>query len=127
MKISTPTTTHLSVQTTANKGRHNNSVKARGKRNIIKTLAIISTAFILCTSWNQWFFFLFNFGVFDYKTLSSIFYHFSVVAMFANCCVNPFIYAAKYDEFRGGLMKIFCKKKASEMLSTTGESYSSHM
>ena len=78
---------------------------------------IVSTAFILCTSWNQWFFFLFNLGVFDFTALNSNFYHFSVVAMFTNCCVNPFIYAVQYDEFKNGLRKVFFRKTTENEIS----------
>ena len=37
------------------------------------------------------------------------FYNFTVVAIFANCCVKPIIYAAKYKEFQQGLAK-FARK-----------------
>ncbi len=89
------------------------SPQARGKRNVIRTFAIVSTVFILCVSWNQWFFFLFNLGVFNYTALFSDFYFFSVVAMFANCCINPIIYTAKYEEFRRGLGKMFSRCKCA--------------
>lgn len=95
------------------------SMRARAKRNVIKTLVIVSTAFIFCTSWNQWFFFLFNLGVFDFTALSSNFYHFSVVAMFVNCCVNPVIYAAQYEEFQKGLRSVFFKKSSVNEFSQT--------
>ncbi len=86
------------------------SLHKRGKRNIIKTLAIVATCFILCLSWNQIFFFLFNLDIFDYTALQGNFYHFSVAAMFANCCTNPIIYTVKYEQFQMALKKIFCKK-----------------
>ncbi|KAK2169079.1 hypothetical protein LSH36_12g08047 [Paralvinella palmiformis] len=97
------------VQQSANKSKPHSNMKARAGKNVIKTLMIVSTLFILCNSWNQWFFFFIKLGVFDYRAFSTSFYQFSVVAMFANCCVNPFVYAAQYEEFQNGLRKIFCR------------------
>ena len=99
-------------------GRDNNNpsnMKMRAKRNVIKTMLIVSIGFIICNSWNQWFFFLYNLDIFQASAFNSNFYHFSVVAMFANCCINPFIYAAKYEEFQKGLKG--CFKKRAEIVS----------
>jgi len=39
------------------------------------------------------------------------FYHFTVVLVFTNSCVNPFIYAAKYHEFQQGVRRMIGKIK----------------
>ncbi len=100
-------------QEVARPGQQQTSKLMKGRKNIIKTLALVSTAFLLCLSWNQWVFLLFNLGVLDYRAFDTVFYHFSVVAMFLNCCVNPFIYTAKYQAFQAALKKIFCAGKVS--------------
>jgi len=39
----------------------------------------------------------------------SWFYHFTVVLVFTNSCVNPFIYSAKYREFQDGVRRLMSK------------------
>jgi len=36
----------------------------------------------------------------------SWFYHFTVVLVITNSCINPFIYAAKYREFQNGVKRL---------------------
>jgi len=96
-------------------------MKMRAKKNVIKTMLLVSIGFIICTSWNQVFFFLYNLGFFDVTAFNGNFYHFSVVAMFANCCVNPFIYAVKFRDFQKGLKKLFIKRGQSVDQTSTVE------
>ena len=81
-----------------------------GRTMVIKTMVVVSGAFILCDSFNQWFFLLINVGILDHSAFSSMYYHFSVVMLFANCCVNPFIYAFEYRPFRQEIKKMLCIK-----------------
>jgi len=46
------------------------------------------------------------------------FYHFTVVLVFTNSCVNPFIYAAKYREFQRGVMRLIWKQNQVESQTT---------
>jgi len=39
-------------------------------------------------------------------------YHFTVVLVSTNSCINPFIYAAKYREFQRAVKRLFCKENA---------------
>ena len=81
--------------------------KARVRRNVLKTLVIIVVCYIVCNSWNQFAFLAFNFGVdLDY---TSTFYHFTVILMFANCCINPVVYTVQYQRYKTELRKLFCK------------------
>ena len=86
-----------------------NTTQARGKRNVIKMMTIVAVAYILCTSWNQWWYLLYNLKLVPADSYTTDYYDFSVIAMFSNCFINPFIYAAKYDEFKNGVKKIFGK------------------
>jgi len=40
------------------------------------------------------------------RTFVGWFYHFTVVLVVANSCINPFIYAAKYREFQNGVRRL---------------------
>ena len=83
------------------------SQKARARRNVLKTLVIVVLCYIMCNSWNQFLFLSFNFGYhLDYE---SAFYNFTVIAMFTNSCINPFIYALKYKTFQKEFRKVFFK------------------
>jgi len=42
------------------------------------------------------------------------FYHFTVVLVFTNSCVNPLIYAAKYREFQHGVRRLVSKLKKGQ-------------
>ena len=81
----------------------------RAKHNVVKTLAVVIICFIFCWIWNEVFFLLFNLG--GKVSFSSRFYKFSLIAVYLNCCLNPFIYAFKYREFQKGLKKLFCSRK----------------
>lgn len=64
------------------------------RKSTYKTLAIVAGAFVFCWSWNSWLFLFFNLG---YNVdISGPFYQFTVIAVFLNCCLNPFIYALNY-------------------------------
>ncbi len=81
----------------------------RIKKNIIKTLALVSLAFIICVSPNQIFYFLSNIGV-DVGSYSSTELDITVYMMFSNCMVNPICYALQYEQFREQAKVLFCRK-----------------
>ena len=85
--------------------------KARARRNVLKTLLLVVIGYILCNSWNQLSYLAFNFGApLDF---SSNYHNFTVIAMFANCCINPFLYALQYRPYQNELRKCFCKRDTS--------------
>ncbi|KAI0216726.1 Somatostatin receptor type 5, partial [Lamellibrachia satsuma] len=79
---------------------------AKARRNIIKILAMVSVCFVACWSANQIYFAMYNLGF--PVDFNGYFYHFTVICVFVNCCVNPFVYALKYDQFQTALQKLFC-------------------
>ena len=79
----------------------------RARKNVIKTLALVSFCFVFCWSWNQIFYTMFNCGY--PVNFNSTFYHFTVIMVNCNCCLNPIAYAVKYEQFQDGVKKIFCK------------------
>jgi hypothetical protein len=77
---------------------------SKAKRNVLKTLVIVCCGFILCSTSNQFFILLYFLG--RDTDFTSWFYHFTVIAVFFNCCLNPFIYCLKYNEFRVGMRRL---------------------
>jgi len=43
---------------------------------------------------------------------SGWFYHFTMVLLETNSCINPFIYAAKYREFQHGVRRMVAKTES---------------
>ncbi|ELU05601.1 hypothetical protein CAPTEDRAFT_107711 [Capitella teleta] len=84
----------------------------RARRNVIKTLLIVTVCFVLCWCPNQAYFLLFNLG-YEHVDFNSTFYHFTVIAVFCNCCMNPFIYSIQFEQFQKAAKKLFiCQKGA---------------
>lgn len=79
-------------------------VAAKIRRNILKTLFVI-VVFMACTlPLKQALHFTAAFG--HHLDYGGVLFQSSLVLTYVNCCVNPFIYLAKYAEFRRGLRRI---------------------
>ena len=81
---------------------HSNKVLA--SRNILKTLSIVTIVFIICWLPNKCYAFLYLIGI--THTIGQAYYLTLGLAIF-NCCVNPFIYIARFKAFRAGVF-IMC-------------------
>ena len=80
------------------------------RRNTIKTLLIVGLCFIICWSQNQVRYLMFNCG-YDLN-FKSTYHQFTVVMVFLNCTVNPFIYLIKYRDYQEALNIFFhCNKE----------------
>ena len=91
-------------------GAFNRQAKAKMIRNVHKTFGIIVMCAIICNTGNQCIFLAFNFG---YRLdFTGALYNVTVIGAFANCCVNPFIYAFKYKMFQHGVKRLFCRYSA---------------
>ena len=75
------------------------------KVNTIKTLVMVNVCFVLCWSTNVVIAMSFNLGQ-PLVPYTSDIYHFSVAMVFANSCLNPFIYALKYQQFQQQAKKL---------------------
>ena len=80
------------------------------KRNTIKTLLIVGCCFIICWSQNQIIYLMFNFG---YELdLNSTYLHITILMVFLNCTINPFIYLVKYTDYQIALREFLgCESK----------------
>ena len=78
---------------------------------------MICAGFALCTTVNEVTFFLSIIGAVRVD-FTGWYYHFTVVLVLLNCCINPFIYAAKYRDFQEGVRRML--KKNSRSVSAAG-------
>ena len=102
-------------------GAFNSQANAKMIRNVHKTFGIIVVCAIVCNTGNHCLFLAFNFG---YRLdFTGALYNVSVIGAFANCCVNPFVYAFKYKMFQHGLKKLFCRYSS---VSEHGSVYTTH-
>lgn len=79
----------------------------RIQMNTIKTLLLVGLCYLACWSYNIGYYLMFNLGYpVDFSSDS---YHYSVVAVYTNCCLNPLIYALKYEQFQARAKELFLK------------------
>ena len=80
------------------------------RRNTIKTFLIVGLCFIICWSQNQIRYLMFNCG-YDLD-FNSTYHQFTILMVFVNCTVNPFVYLIKYRDYQEALKTFFhCYKK----------------
>ncbi|XP_006814813.1 galanin receptor 2b-like [Saccoglossus kowalevskii] len=96
-------------QSTASTHKPKEDSMGRARKNVTKTMLIVSVTFIICWSPMSISFFVYNLGgPLDYD---AFYYWIMVVMVFFNMCINPFIYAIKYKQFRDGVRTVFrCNK-----------------
>ena len=83
------------------------SMKERAQLKTIKLLIIVVVAFFACVSWNFTSVFLYYLGLpLDFQGWP---YNLSVILVYVNCLVNPFIYVFFYRQYRHQLVKILRK------------------
>ena len=82
------------------------------RTNTIKTFLMVGISFIICWSSNQIYYLMYNLG---YEiNLDVTFHQFSILMVFINCTVNPFIYLIKYRDYQEASKKLFhCDKMNS--------------
>ncbi len=89
---------------TANEVEENKFERAR--KNTLKTLIIVACCFVICYIQNQILFFMSNLG---YQVdWDSTYYHFTVLMMFLNSTINPFIYTITYNDYQVALREFCC-------------------
>jgi len=81
------------------------------------TSLMVCCGFIACWSLNEILFFVNTIHyVIDF---SGWLYHFSVVLVFINSCINPLIYAAKYHEFQKAVKRMLKKQVEPSAMQTS--------
>ena len=71
------------------------------RTNTIKTMFTVALFFIICLSNNQIYYLMFTLGF--KEDWNSPYYKFTMVMVFLNCTINPFIYLFKYQDFHTAL------------------------
>jgi hypothetical protein len=84
----------------------------RARNNTVKTLVLVFVCFVLCWVWNQVYYLLFNLGSPGIQ-LKGAFYHFSVIAVFCNSCINPVVYMVKYEKFQQAVCTMCCCRRTN--------------
>ena len=79
--------------------------KALATRNVLKTLAIVTAVFVVCWLPNKCYTFLYLVGITPNIGRA---YYLTFALVILNCCVNPFIYIARFKAFREGVF-ITCR------------------
>ncbi len=96
--------------TKGNKG----SLSNRASQNVIKTMFMVSLTYLICWGPNEILYFYSNMG--GYVDWNGVLYYYTVVSALCNMCVNPFIYALHYQDFRmklGKMLVTFCPNLCS--------------
>ena len=86
------------------------------RTNTIKTLLLVALCFVICWSSNQIYYLMYNFGF--SVNWNSTFYQFTVILVFLNCTINPFIYLAKYQDFQTALKSCCGYRKSTDGRNT---------
>ena len=93
------------------------------RTNTLKTFLLVGVCFIICWVNNQTYYLLHNLG-FE-ADWNSTYFLFTILMVFINSTINPFIYLIKYRDYQEALRKLFgFTKKAmkSKFHSKTAES-----
>ena len=107
----------IKVNITQSQNSKNENRRLSKNKNILKTLAMVTTVFVVCWLPNSVIFL--NFLIGNVDSLSGILYHLSVYLLFLNSCINPIIYSAQYKDFRIQMKKVFCRNKTGSSTETT--------
>ena len=101
---SLPASTSTSVVSTAHQ-----DLNEKAKRNVIKTLAIVTACYFVCWAPKKIYVILYMMGQI---TKFGQVYQATVILTFINICINPIIYIAKYDAFKTGVAMLFrCRRQ----------------
>ena len=84
---------------------------SKAQINVTKTFAFVAACFVICWTPSQVAFVLFKVGV-PIPNFNMIANR-TMVLVFINTIMNPFIYAAKYPEFQTAARSLFCRVKVA--------------
>ena len=94
---------------------------SRAEKNVTKTLLLVVIFFAICWTPGSVNYLLFNFGIFDPSSFSSVSAIFSTI-VFVNLCINPFIYCFTYERFQKQVKKMVCgrQRNINQVGTTSG-------
>ena len=94
------------IDSNFSKTRNQNDKFELARTNTLKTLMTVALAFIICWSNNQIYYLMYNLGY--HVNWNGTYYKFTVLMVFLNCTINPFIYLIKYQDFQKALKSLLC-------------------
>ena len=100
---------------TESTGGDNKSGLSKSQKNITKTMIIVAVGYIICVLPLYTFFIIYELALESGHLSESIYHHF-LALLHLNCCINPFIYAIKYDTFKSG-----CRRMCGEKGQTSNK------
>ena len=71
------------------------------RKNTVKTFLIVAICFVICWSNNQIYYIMDHLGF--HANWNGTYYKFTVLMVFLNCTVNPFIYLVNYQDYQKAL------------------------
>ena len=96
-------------------GGRESAMKA-ARYNVIKLCLYVNIAYVFCFTMNTIIYTSLAVGLeFANMNFNSISYHLSVVFVFVNSCIYPFVYVIKYAEFQQAIKSLFCCRWRSQM------------
>ncbi|XP_022105717.1 galanin receptor type 3-like [Acanthaster planci] len=101
------------------RGRGNGKISntfQQAKKNVTTTLCLVFMSYVICWTPTEFTFLLFNLGR-EYDFTSTT-HKVVTVMVLCNMCVNPFIYAFKYDHFKKHAKRMFCRCCRSNKVET---------
>ena len=98
---------------------HNSSKLSKTEINLTKVMVIVSICFIVC--WGPIFihYALYGLAVVPGLSLSSPLYSYLTRLCCFNSCINPLVYAFKYDDFKRNLKRMICRGNSEQLSSTS--------
>ena len=98
-------------------GKNKVDQMSRARKNVLKTLIIVTVIVSICWTPNQTIFLYFNLGY--HVSFTTWYYHLSIIMVYCNTCCNPFIYIGQYEQFQIGIKRL--KNKIYQSKSSRGE------
>ena len=127
IKNQSPVDNSANVNETTDNDRTNTKAVDPGKekfqlarKNTIKTLLIVGLCFIICWSQNQIMYFMYNCG-YNIK-FNSVYFEFTIIMVFLNCTVNPFIYLIQHKDYQDALKQFLTCSKSQGMSNSLNSS-----
>lgn len=84
----------------------------KARFNVIYTLIIVGVLFAMCWSPNQIYYFMMNLGY--PADFVSTWYNVTILTIYMNSSVNPFVYIIKYEQFKTAAAHLMGFKRASQ-------------
>ena len=81
------------------------------KKNTVETFLLVTICFVICWSNNQINYLMYNLGY--HINFNSVYFKLTILMVFFNCTINPFIYLIKYQDYKVALKAFIGYKKSN--------------